>query len=839
MAIKLIKSIKQFNHPITYPLDEATKMISKPGTCLERYDAESIVCSFVDWDNKYVTEEPTDRLNDEYRIKAMNDFEKVLDAMIRLGNLPNDPALKQMAISTDSRVIDGRTKISFHIVAPYMKTNAKSMPYFIMAADEFNNVEEVNEDGIIVNAREPVSKFIDSSVYPKPGMHPAAFERAFRCVNQAKDWQGSMSRFKILSGSVDQHLIQNTSYAKHLVLAPDEWIADFYMKADIVRSINAEPGVTRNELELLCDAIPASMLKVFSDWNPMMFSICNEAGKLQMKKSDVRTLVHRVSAKAEDEYDSEAVDKEFEKIWKNKNGGSGVGSIIYRVAQTPEGREAVAKMQAARRAEEPCLFVRDDDECDDQFLKVFDDPAATIEQRTVAMLALPLNARKFPYVIVKREFERIHFKIHGGEYGFIKPDGTVDFMDQKKLDQTYRNLFYLDAEAKTTRPMVGKSGNWLLDPLVKTYMNVDFLPPPMQVPVGTYNLFRGMPIQAKRPMRMVDTDDWESVQEKCQRAFQLFNEHLSILVNHNDDDKDYLMTFVAHIFQRPGEKVPRAHVFRSKPGCGKGTLSELLESLLGMYYQYTQGLDGITQQFNASLVAQKLVIIVDEVEIMEHVKVEQKLKSLISEKTAKVEKKYMDAFNIRNMFRIFIFSNEMNPIKITSDDRRYGVFDCSDDRINDADFWDELHALYGDVDVQRYIFDQLMEVDVTKYNFNTPSSIPITKARQELIGHNLAWIDRFVGKMVLDKSAQIKDGVLAITSGKMCELANDADYCKSIGVAPLTRMMNPSAFGKRVKEVKGVTTAPPRDGYARYAVHAETIWKWLSENGDESVPMFQ
>lgn len=834
-TIQLIKDIYDFDRPKIVGIDEATKMISKHGSCLERYDAETIVCPF--WDLEHKTSEPlTDRLVDEHRIIAVDVCGDIIDAIIKFGGIPNDPSLKHLVVCSDCREVDGETKLSFHLVATYLKTNIKSMPILMAAADEL--ARQKDEHGL------PLSSYVDMSVYPVRGSHLPRFKRAFRCVNQDKSFQGSLSRLKMFNGSLDQHLIQNTSYAKHEVFAPEDRLQEFYMRREVIDEISKESDITGTELEQLCSLMPPCMVRQYPDWKVVVFATVNEGKRLNMKRAGVLRLVHMISQKAPEVYNEEKVTKAFDKIWKNASGGSTAGTLVYHICQTQTGREAVAKMRAAR---EPCLFdikdVTDDAPCDDQFLKVFDDPSATIDQRVDAILNMPKVACKFPYDIVKREFERVHFKIYKGGYGYLTTEGTVDTVNAKQLEERYENLKYKKStlvgdQVKSVEKRFIRDG-WLEDPLVKTYMSVDFLPPPQQVPVGTYNLYRGMPIQAKRPMRMVDSEDWESVREKCQRAFQLFNEHLSILVNHNDDDKDYLMTFVAHILQRPGEKVARAHVFRSKPGCGKGTLAELLESLLGMYYQYTQGLDGITQQFNASLVAQKLVIIVDEVEIMEHVKVEQKLKSLISEKTAKVEKKYMDAFNIRNMCRIFIFSNEMNPIKITSDDRRYGVFDCSDDKINDADFWDELHALYGDVDVQRYIFDQLMEVDVTKYNFNTPSSIPITRARQELIGHNLAWIDRFVGKMVLDKSAQIKDGVLTITSGKMCELANDADYCKSIGVAPLTRMMNPSAFGKRVKDVKGVTTAPPRDGYARYAVHAETIWKWLAENGDESVPMFQ
>ncbi len=70
----------------------------------------------------------------------------------------------------------------------------------------------------------------------------------------------------------------------------------------------------------------------------------------------------------------------------------------------------------------------------------------------------------------------------------------------------------------------------------------------------------------------------------------------------------------------------------------------------------------------------------------------ERLKNLITEHQTKINEKNMKAYNQTNTSRIFIMSNNTNPIEIPNGDRRFAVFEA--DRIKPpASHWNEMREL--------------------------------------------------------------------------------------------------------------------------------------------------
>ena len=153
-----------------------------------------------------------------------------------------------------------------------------------------------------------------------------------------------------------------------------------------------------------------------------------------------------------------------------------------------------------------------------------------------------------------REFEREHFRL------LVEPKpvcvrvastGEMRLWSKRALYEEHTRTF-IDA--------------WLKDPDARAHHRVDFLPPPLPVPDGVHNLWRGF---AAERLPAVTTG-----------SVAPFLEHVSSLTG-NDP---WFLGWLARLFQRPGDKVPDEDgvvILAGPPGCGKHLFMTFLGKLLG------------------------------------------------------------------------------------------------------------------------------------------------------------------------------------------------------------------------------------------------------------------
>ena len=174
-----------------------------------------------------------------------------------------------------------------------------------------------------------------------------------------------------------------------------------------------------------------------------------------------------------------------------------------------------------------------------------------------------------------------------------------------------------------------------------------------------YNSFNGL------PLRPVEGDA------------ELFMKHMHILFP-DDTGFEWAMGFFAHILQRPWEKpsVALLHISPRK-GLGRGLLFEMFNNMLG-HMAIKVDLDKLVdpKDFN-SFYDKKLLLGIDEVKVSPRSrdKANEKLKSLVTESKITVNKKYADEREGVPVFnRLFMMSNNLDAIKVDTDDRRMFVY---------------------------------------------------------------------------------------------------------------------------------------------------------------------
>lgn len=175
-----------------------------------------------------------------------------------------------------------------------------------------------------------------------------------------------------------------------------------------------------------------------------------------------------------------------------------------------------------------------------------------------------------------------------------------------------------------------------------------------------------------------------------------FIEYLSYLSGGDEVVINELMGFLAHLVQKPAEKVKHGIIITSKPhGVGKSTLGVIAGKLVGRAASQISSVQ-LKSQFNSWLQG-KTVIVVDEIYEGNNKDISNQLKPYITQETISVEAKGRDLIEVNNYARFFMFSNNPKPLSIDAEDRRYFVYDCSSLSKRSEEYWKELYSKINDV----------------------------------------------------------------------------------------------------------------------------------------------
>lgn len=286
------------------------------------------------------------------------------------------------------------------------------------------------------------------------------------------------------------------------------------------------------------------------------------------------------------------------------------------------------------------------------------------------------------YREAKAYFEKYHFKVLSPYcFGRITEDGT-DFISRDTLMHIHENLYISHKNNKDEIVKAKFVNLWVADENIMEYEAYDFMPPPGYISSNKYNLFRGFMHEKILPFQISD-DDIKSDSE-------IFVKHLWYLSGKNNAVLNYVLDYLAHMIQEPGELPRTAIVFKSEQGVGKNLFFEsFAEKILGdKYLLSTPNIDHILGRF--PLINQKIMVLMDEANGKDSFLANDKIKNFITAKTINYEKKGIDGVDIHNCSRMFFFTNNDFPVKIEQTDRRFVVAECSNDIRNNSKYFKAL-----------------------------------------------------------------------------------------------------------------------------------------------------
>lgn len=222
---------------------------------------------------------------------------------------------------------------------------------------------------------------------------------------------------------------------------------------------------------------------------------------------------------------------------------------------------------------------------------------------------------------------------------------------------------------------------WHSHPRRRSYAGVEFFPNPdgAKSTPEYLNFWRGF-----------------EVTPSASGAYPTFHDHL--LNNICDGDIElfkYVFGWMAHIVQKPRERLGTAIVLRGRRGTGKSKMGEVLGSLFPSHYFQVDDARYVTGQFNAYM-SGCLLLQADEAVWAGDKAAEGRLKGLITSETQMIESKGVDPIRMKNNVRLIMTSNEGWVVPAGMDERRFVVLDvnprCAQNRTYFAEMDDELNA---------------------------------------------------------------------------------------------------------------------------------------------------
>jgi hypothetical protein len=248
---------------------------------------------------------------------------------------------------------------------------------------------------------------------------------------------------------------------------------------------------------------------------------------------------------------------------------------------------------------------------------------------------------------------------------------------------------------------------------------------------GAFNLWRGFAVRPKK-------GSWE-----------LMKKHLLLNVcQGNANYYEWLMTWMAQIFQQPQIKLGSAVVIKGKKGTGKSIVGEWLTKAIGSAHSMKVAQRSqLLGNFNAHQMG-KILIVCEEAFWAGDPQSNGVLKHLITADTMMAEKKGMDVIEVSNRCRLLMISNEAWVVPAgMEDERRFFVLECGEAQKQNTDYFEAIHNQMSNCGVEAMVYE-LMNFEPVK-GWSTLRNPPKTEALMGQAMEGMDTLHKFFHRFVI------------------------------------------------------------------------------------------
>jgi hypothetical protein len=436
----------------------------------------------------------------------------------------------------------------------------------------------------------------------------------------------------------------------------------------------------------------------------------------------------------------------------------------------------------------------------------------------------------------KRYFEIFHFKTGTPNVRYIyqkfsrmEQKNNIYLFEECELKKKYRNLFIevvVEKGGKNSKEDVLKKTPfidwWITQQDLREYDGFDFIPEnkitdKLQYWDGiseeNFNSFRGYSKKCflKRPLSK------DEKMEKLEPWLEIVHELCGGVKEHTDAYLNYL----AHMIQKPNEKVPVAFVIKSAQGVGKNMTLEPIGKILNEYFISSGNIDDFVGDY-ANGFFQKILVNLNECQMTKKgFDYEGRIKAFITEDTSSLNEKHEKRRTVRNIARLIIFTNKPNPLAmdVKTINRRFFVFQSTEEFLGMEDeFWTERLELFSSDEFVAILYDFLNTRDISNAKWKpiiTPAYIEMCS---QFIPLEVLFLEDFFtyGEHSMDNNLIKSDALYRYY----------VSFAERMGVKKEMIASHPK-FTLLLKDLQVGITTLKKDGYSHIAMNLAEVRKNL------------
>ena len=323
-------------------------------------------------------------------------------------------------------------------------------------------------------------------------------------------------------------------------------------------------------------------------------------------------------------------------------------------------------------------------------------------------------------------------------YSLLKTGGDFFIIDEQELQQ-YRqgninsNLsIYKQQPGRmaierflTEQPVPGIPrqvyNQFLIDPNTHVYKEVKFHPK----------------TQTKDILNLWIPPTIEPMETDCNDIVDfIFN----VISNCNQTIFEYLMNYLAHLYQKPEDKPGVMIALMSGQGCGKGVFMQLLQRIWSRTTYMVSDIESIIGRFNIAL-ERNLIVCMDEALYVNNNAGQERLKSLITEPYITVEEKHHSSRSVNSLHRFILATNHKHFLKTSNDDRRLFAIPISEIHQNDHHYFNSLINIMDHTNQLNGFVNLLSKQNLEQFNVRQR---PRTAMHTQQILRSFDKVDRWI-----------------------------------------------------------------------------------------------
>jgi len=244
-----------------------------------------------------------------------------------------------------------------------------------------------------------------------------------------------------------------------------------------------------------------------------------------------------------------------------------------------------------------------------------------------------------------------------------------------------------------------------------------------------HNMFNGLKI-----------DELASLAGDYDKGSELADFIKRVWCNNDEDVYDYVISWMAHLIQRPGKQIKTAICVRGEEGTGKSSIITKLCEIIGWQYSLQESnIQNVFGTFNACLQG-KFLVYLNEAFFYGARDIGERLKNAVTEPTLQLNIKNVSQFTMRNNANFIIDTNNQRIISAGRESRRWCVLETTNEALGYSD--EQREEIFGTkaVDFAKFLYS----INIDDWD---PTKIPETQALKEQRDMSWSPVESFVYKI--------------------------------------------------------------------------------------------